>query len=218
MGAFYETKICFTEAIGYTRPLSWEEWMKIRSDHKAAALFVQFYADIYGAWNKTKSFYTLEEDGVSTMMQYLQKNVSLIENCENKFRPAYIYKVAFNCLYCICHDIKRDRERWENETSNITSCGEDELDLFDTVVSHDDNEYIDSIDRTKLWAIVSSMGPEALKVVDHLINGSKLGKTPKRSASYKFDPLRDIEVSVERMHEIVDQLKVSLAAFKELYY
>lgn len=211
--AFAETKKLFIESTRYTRPVSYEEWILIPQEHKAAVLFVQFYDEITLAWYKTKSFFVVEEDGVSTMLQYLIKNVPIIENDPKRFKPSYIYKVAYNCLYCISHDIKRDIERFEKEVSNIVMSGEDQLDLFDTVPAKSD--MYDEVMRKEFWAIIESEGLKTQKVINHLLNGESLGTVSKRSKSYATDPLRDIAVSVEEMENIIADLKRKLARFIE---
>lgn len=209
--AFSETRNLFITTTGYTRPLSYDEWMMIPSEHKAAVLFVQFYDEITLAWYKTKSFFVVEEDGVSTMLQYLMKNVPIIEKDPKRFKPSYIYKVAYNCLYCISHDIKRDIERYENEVSNIVTSGEDQLDLFDTVVSKSD--MYEEISRQEFWAIIEDMGVKTQKVINYLLNGESLGTVSKRSKSYATDPLRDVAVSIDEMEAIVADLKKKLASY-----
>ena len=209
--AFMETRNLFMGSTGYTRPLSYEEWMMIPSGHKAAVLFVQFYDEITLAWYKTKSYFVVEEDGVSTMLQYLVKNVPIIEKDPKRFKPSYIYRVAYNCLYCISHDIKRDIERYEKEVSNIVMSGEDQLDLFDTVVSKSD--IYDEICKREFWAVIENMGVKTQKVINHILNGESLGKVSRRSKSYATDPLRDIAVSVEEMEVILADLKRKLARF-----
>lgn len=217
MGAFYETKIFFLESLG--RPVStYEDWMNMPSRSRVAGLYLAFYNEIMTAWNKTKSFYTPEEDGVSCILQYLEKNQPMIENDSNKFSPRYIYRVAFNCLYCICHDIKRDKKRWENETSNIVSAGEDEINLFDSYVGGDSQDSEIKRARKALWATVSVLGDEGAKVVDHLINGDSLGKARKNSVNYSQDKLRDVSVSKKRADEIIQILRIILEPFKDDFY
>lgn len=215
--AFNETRNLFRTYLNYTGPLSYEQWLATADDSKAAVLFVQFFDQITLAWYKTKSFFVLEEDGVYTMLQYLTKNVPIIKENPKRFTPNYIYRVAYNCLYCISHDIKRDIERYERETSNIIFNGEDELNLFDTVPATDP-DINDRWTQAHFWAIIETMGPATQKVVNHLINGDPLTKVGKRSKSYATDPLRDIEVTLEEMEVIVEELKTKLAAFKNVYY
>lgn len=212
--AFAETRKSFITGTRYTKPVSYEEWSNLSDDHKAAVLFVQFYDQITLAWYKTKSFFVLEEDGVSTIMQYLLKNVPVIESEPKRFSPSYIYKVAYNCLYCISHDIKRDIERYEKEMSNIISCGDDQLDLFDTVSC---NSNVDEhISKEEFWATIENMGLKTQKVVYHLLNGDSLNKVSKRNQYYATDPLRDISVSVDELDTIVAELRVKLARFEDL--
>ena len=213
--AFTETRNLFINSVGYTRPLSYDEWMLVPSNHKAAVLFVQFYDQITLAWYKTKSFFVVEEDGVSTMLQYLMKNVPIIENDPKRFKPSYIYKVAYNCLYCISHNIKRDIERFENEVSNIVACGEDQLDLFDTVASG--NTVEDAIDKEEFWSLIENMDLKTQKVLNHLLNGESLNKVSKRNPMYELDPLRDIVVSVEEMEQIIEQLKIKLEKYSNMF-
>lgn len=242
--AFRETRNLFINYTNYTRPLSYAEWLAVPEDNKAAVLYVQFYEQITLAWYKTKSFFVLEEDGVSTILQYLVKNVPILKENSARFKPSYIYQVAYNCLYCISHDIKRDIERWENETSNIIGYGEDELDLFDTVVSNccDADE---ELTKQKFWAIIEQMGPETEKVVNHLLNGTPMKKAAFRSSdpstraswekktdkekkeamffyevtkkNYEIDPLKDIAVSAQQAEEIIKNLREKLDAYRSVY-
>lgn len=217
MGAFYETKIFFLESLG--RPVTtYEEWMNMPERRRSAGLYLAFYNEIMTAWNKTKSFYTPEEDGVSCILQYLEKNQPIIESDRNKFNPRYVYRVAFNCLYCICHDIKTDRRRWETETSNIVSNGEDEINLFDNYVGGECQDAELERVRAAFWESISILGDEGAKVVDYLINGGSLGKTRKDSVNYNEDRLRDVSVSRKRSEEIIEILKILLKPFKDDFY
>lgn len=218
MNAFYDTKTLFVGTLNFTEQLSYEDWMKINPDYKAAALFVNYFTQIYGAWNKCKSFYTPEEDGVSTVLQYLQKNVPVIENDPKRYSPAYIYRVAYNCLYCVCHDLKKPRDAWENETSNIIGCGEDELDLFDLAVDVVEGDMASKLTKIKFWKIIKSLDPKATKVLNHILNGEPLEAVSKCSKKYKADPLRDVEVKLEEVETIMNDIRGLLAAFKSEFY
>lgn len=213
--AFNTTRNMFIEATGYTKPLSYDEWMKVSSSYKSAVLFVQFYDQITLAWYKTKSFFVEEELGVETMLQYLEKNVPLLEANSAKFTPHYIYTVAYNCLYCISHDIKRDIQRYENEISNIVRTSDDELDLFDTIVNPDAIEH--DIHKKMFWDMIENFDLKTQKVVYHLLNGESLRRTSKRSPRYATDPLRDISVSVSEMETILEELKVKLSKFSDMF-
>lgn len=214
--AFTATKNMYREFTMYTKPLSYEEWLATADDLKAAILFVQFFDQITLAWHKTKSFYTPEEDGVDVVNQYLMKNVPIIAADKTKFTPAYIYQVAFNCIYCVCHDIKKDKERFEKEVSNtVQTDNGDELDLFD--LASTGNQIVAELDQKAFWAAIEDPDVKTEKVIDYLINGGDLSKpirrTSKNSLDYESDRLRDVAVSTEEMTEIVNKLRARLAEY-----
>lgn len=215
--AFAESRNLFTMYTGYIKPLTFDQWSTLPDSHKSAVLFVQFYDEITLAWYKLSSTYSYvpDEDGVSTVCQYLEKNVSKIMENPNKFTAPYIYQVAYNCLYCITHDPIKPRERWLNETSNITcSDSGDELDLFDTVKTGSaEDAYEADTYRKMFWQVIEDAGLETQKVVNYLLNGDPLKKVSKNSKHYANDPLRDIQVELDQVEEIVASLKEKLAAF-----
>lgn len=188
--AFYETRDMFKNYTGYTKPLSFEEWSKVEDDSKAAVLFVQFFDQITLAWYKVKSFYTLEEDGVGTMLDYLVKNVPIIEADPKRFKASYIYKVAFNCLYCICHDLKGERERFDKECSNIIFNGDsEETNIFDLVPNGEDN--IESvITKRDFWALIEDQDEETFAVVNKLLGGTGYSRDVETDEGVKAVPYR----------------------------
>ena len=218
MSAFFETKNIFAQYTSFETSLAFDEWNSRPHDQKAALLFVQFFASIVAAWEKANSFdFIPGDDGVSVVCQYLEKNVSKIEENPSRFTASYIYRVAYNCMYCICHDLKSVKDRWENETSNIVAHDGSELDLFDTVAASDsaaDDVYFMEEFRSKFWAVVEQSGLEAQKVIDYLLSGdpSSLKKVNKNSKSYANDILRDVEVSLDKVEDILAQLRKNLQA------
>lgn len=165
--AFAETRNCFASYIDYTHPLSYEEWLCAPDDHKAAILYVQFYEEITLAWYKCKSLYTPEENGVEEMMKYLMKNTPIIMENPKRFTSNYIYRVAYNCLYCICHDIQRDKERFALERSNILVVGDDEIDLFDTTVQDDGMEKV--LRSEEFWKAFEDEDEATFMVINKLM-------------------------------------------------
>jgi len=192
---FYTTKKLFSEYLGYVKPLSFSEWMALPSDKKAAVLYVQFFDQVSLAWYKTQSSYSVAADGVAETLQYLQKNVSKIEADEKRFTPGYIYRVCYNCLFCLCRDPNRYKAAYENECSNIIGYGEDELDLFDTV--SDDNDRYEQYEkesiRERFWTVIESLSeeyPEVHEVVAKLLGGDvrvDSKKTVYTSKQYQKD-------------------------------
>lgn len=213
MKAFYDTKQLYLEYTGYTKPLSYEEWNDYPSGLKAGLLYLQFYNEITLAWDKANTLDFIEaEEGVSTMLQYLEKNVSIIENNPKRFSPNYIYRVAYNCLYCICHDRKCDKDRLENETSGIVNYDGEELNLFDTIAdSHGSVENVLETDsfESQFWSIIEDAGLPAEKVMRYLLSEDEadLRALTKRCKRYQADPLRDVEVALDKVDEIISELR-----------
>ena len=142
---FSETRAYLLNYIDYTSPLSFDEWVIVDDSSKAAVLYLQFYEQITLAWYKAKSNYGDENLGVSTILQYLEKNVPIIKGDPKRFTANYIYRVAYNCLYCICHDIQRDKQAYQNEISATMKDSEDkEINILLTIedVSSDPEKHI----------------------------------------------------------------------------
>lgn len=138
---FYKTYLMYREYIGYEKELSYQKWLRLPERFKAAALYVQFYDQITLAWYKCKTDWSIEEEGVETVNQYLMKNVKKIEEDQKRFRPAYIYKVAWNCLYCLCIDTTKNKERYYTETPESFSVNyDDDISWFDLIGSKEDFE------------------------------------------------------------------------------
>lgn len=208
VGQFQITKNLFREYTGYTEPLSYDEWNSLPQDHKAAVLYLQFFEQITLAWYKLKSIYSLEEDGVAEILQYLNKNVSKIEQDKNRFKPAYIYKVAYNCLYCLCRDPNRYKRTFENEVSNLTTSENgDVLDLFATIVS--DHEIEDQLDkqihlkkREQFWNLIEDMGTDTLTVVSILLGETSIEKS---------------KLDIAEFDSIVAELRIKLEPFENIF-
>lgn len=214
---FAETRNLFTMYTGYVKPLSYDEWNALPHSHKTAVLFVQFYDEITLAWYKlaTKCTWVPDEDGVSTVCQYLEKNVARLEADPKRFTSAYMYQVAYNCLYCITVDPPKPRERAEKERCHIAE-GPDgtEYDLYDTAACQSaEDQFEDDTYKEMFWQVIEDMGLETKKVVNYLLNNDSLTKVSKRAKSYKYDELRDVEVQLDQVEEIVAQLREKLARF-----
>lgn len=199
---FYEARRLFINHINYTDPYSYEEWVALPDDHKTVALYIQYFNEIILAWYKTKSFYASEEEGVETVLQYLHKNVPILEENKKKFNERYIYRVAYNCLYCISHDRLIDEARWELETSNICPTSDGEINMFDLIEDNDASSEFDLSDRAiraKFWEIVDS-DPDMAALVNNILNGEKLGFRGKRKEA------------------AMENLKAKLEVFKVYFY
>lgn len=187
MTQFMKTKIQFEEALdglGCDSSNYWD-WLLIPSDFKAIALYVQFYEQITLAWEKTKKPFVYEEDAVSTLMQYLLKNIPILESDRKRFTPAYIYKIAFNAFYPLVR-IKRDIDFYTNWAStygpvlDVNLRDDDEENLFtepyyiDRLV--DEKTPFDEFNRNEFWKLIESTDSETKQVVERLVNGKKIRK------------------------------------------
>lgn len=217
MDQFKETFNRFQSFVNYTSPISYQEWSSLRDrDSKVAVLYCQFFDQITLAWYKAKADFVPDEDGVSCVLQYLTKNVPILEQDENKFTQAYIYRISYNCMDCL-RFVQRDINRSKTETTNVVFHDGEELDLCD-LVPHKDMSYEEKLDQEQFWAIIKDMGLETEKVVNYLLNGESLRRVSKRSKSYGVDPLTDVSVDKKKLEEILDELRVRLAPFKVAYY
>lgn len=189
MNQFKETLNRFKPAlIGLDYNNYWE-WMLIPDDLKAAALYEKFYDTITLAWSKTQKPFVEEETAVSTLMQYLIKNVEIIREDRKRFTPNYLYKIAFNAFYPLGR-IKRDIERFSQEESLWDYTHEYDNQVSDDI---DNNFYWDSpyicravaFDESddemleEVWKIIESCDEQTKKVIESLIGGKKLGKRMK---------------------------------------
>ena len=215
LNALYETRNLFISYTSYVKSLSFEQWKAVPEDQKAAVLFVQFFEQICMAYNKVNRFDVLPcEDAVSIVLQYLQKNVALILEQPNRFTPAYIYKVSYNCIYCILEGEKLQKRL--AETSSTIECDGQELNLFDALGigsdSAEDEYELNSL-GDQIWKVIEDSGLEAKKVANYLLSGDlkDLKKVSKNAKNYAADPLRDIEVSVDSLDAIIQELREKLA-------
>lgn len=142
MTEFKNTYNMFNEYIianSYSTPMSYGAWVKLPKDLKAPALFVNFFDQITLAWNKLRTAAAVEEECVEETLQYLWKQVPILERDPKKFTKKYIYRIVSNCIYCRSidpYDPNVGKNSWYNKTqSNRVIFDGDELDLFETMSS-----------------------------------------------------------------------------------
>lgn len=241
MAAFYETRNAFREQlISADDILSYEDWLTKSTGEKVARLFLQFFEQITLAWDKANQFDFIDsEEGVEIVLQYLEKQVCdryikghpkkkvsekffnahpdmceekrLIDEDRTKFSPAYIYKISYNCMYCICHDRKIDKDRWDNETTAIklNSSGE-EYNVLDDVSSGTAEEFYSKKEfESQFWEVIEDTGLCAEKAMRYLLSGdvADLKKLNCRNKNYGADPLEDVEVPLESLDSMLATLR-----------
>ena len=184
---FRETYNSMRETIGYTKPISYQEWVNVRDDYKAAWLYVQFFDQISLAWYKVSlnNRYADEDNGVSEMLSYCVKNVTKILEDGRRFTPNYMYRVAYNCLYCIAIDRVGFKMTYETCVSQYVNSGDgDELNIFDTVAV--DESPLEEITREEIWEIIRNQSVEMQQVIEDAINGRHLNKANKAKLQKLF--------------------------------
>lgn len=220
---FNQTYAMFRDYLsGYPKKLTYEEWNKAEAEDKAALLYVRFFKEVTLAWcNSTVTHgivYVTQEDGISTVLQYLMKNVDKISEDPKRFTPQYIYTVCYNCLRSLVRTRNTDKHRSTHDIPHKYTEGDVSVDLFDLVPSDDDDLETAEI-KEAVWEIIHHMGPKAEKVVNHIINPKDtLKRVSKKTSAGKLDRLADISVSEEEYEEIVAELKVRLAPYRDIIF
>ena len=221
MSQFYETYKNFRNYLGYSRPLTFEEWLAQADDDKAAFLYVQFFREIQIAWLKTRSPYSEEEDGIEVVLQYLIKNVPLIVADPVRFDARYVYRTIFNCLYCRCNNVKRERDKWLSEQSNIVYSAEEEFDLFDITI--DPNYRSHDLERNCFWELIENMGEDTVTVVIKLLGG-KGDMIPIKVRNRETGEIEDkfkykySKIPKARREQIIAELREALECYKDIFY
>lgn len=200
--SFYATRNIFRNYINYERPLTFEEWSSIDDDKKAAVLYVQFFDQITLAWYKLKTDAAIEEDCVSEVLMYLIKNVPVIESNPSRFKPSYIYKVVYNCIYCKSIDPYKGqtaKTSWFNNTcSQFVQKGDEIVDIFDEISNTEDIDVTAA--REHFWAIIEDMGDDVIAIVENILNGTRVPEAVNK-----------------RRAEILIELQNRLIAYKEVF-
>lgn len=190
MNQFKETLNRFKPALVELDYSTYWEWMLIPDDLKAVALYVQFYDAVTLAWSKTQKPFIEEEAAVSTLMQYLIKNVEIIKQNRNRFTANYLYKVAFNALYSL-GVIKRDIDYFYNEHvseyQKIKNRPDDMSEEFDPDNSaYSEQSFTDRLmifdiyfhdtHDDEIWKIIENCDDDTKRIIEYLLGGRKLGK------------------------------------------
>lgn len=171
--AFADSRKFFRYYLNCDMPLSYDDWVKLPDEHKAAALFVQFYPEVLSAWNHC--YYNSEfsdESAVSVLLQYLQKNVNKIMNDRNRYTCEYIYTIAYNCMAKAISSLSRNKKiKAKSDKSSIS--------LNDEDIRDEEPSYEVSFDfevrRRELWKHISVVCTEdELVLIECLINKSHI--------------------------------------------
>jgi len=219
---FIQTRKMFREYLsGYPKNPTYEEWNNAEDDDKASLLYVVFYQEITLAWYNAivarGVIYVSQEDGVSTVLQYLMKNVEKISADPERYSPKYIYQVCYNCLFSLGSTRTTDIQRSACEISNeyVNPADNVAINLWDLVPSEDEDLETQQT-KEAIWNIIRHMGPKAEKVVNHLINPTDtLRRVSTKSTERSTDRLADISVSEAEYNAIIAELRIKLAPYRD---
>ncbi len=218
---FFATKKMFSNHLNYTRPISYDRWAALDPDDKAACLFVQFFDQIVLAWRKLRTPAAIEEECLEEVLQYIIKNVSVLEEHPDRFNPKYLYKVAWNAIYCRAVDPYNGQtasSSWYNNTCSAYVPTEDgEVCLFD-LICQDSDDIATQLAKEAFWRIVQSvvddMGAEAAFVINNLCGADTsapkfFGSEEHPEAGRRVSPSTRKKVTEElksRLQRIMDEL------------
>lgn len=173
---FQVTKTRFMESLSFIKsfPITYEFWMTLDDEFKAAALYLNFYPQIILAWQNETDYFLDEEDVLSIMMQYLVKNVDKIKDDRKRWSRGYIYTCMKNAVIGI-RRIKKNRDFSDNTQSNIFMLEDGEHDLYDVI-----EDEKDCFRDARFWRIIENLDDDMKAYVSHLIYGTKFTAAEKR--------------------------------------
>lgn len=141
---FKKTYNLFRETLNLFPHETYGQWYDLDDRYKAITLYVNFYEAILIAWKKAYEPHVEVETAISTLMQYLIKNVEVIKDHPKRFTPQYVYKVAFNAFYPLKR-VRRDITWFYYRASAYTV---DKDSLIECQISNEDDpdnrQYLDT--------------------------------------------------------------------------
>ena len=205
MCQFQSTFEVFEPAVKATRLNlnKYEGWIHLPDDLKVAGLYVRFFSQIKLAWAKSARPYIEEELAVSTLIQYLMKNVDLIKWQRKRYCEAYIYSVAFNALFPLTrvqsyHDwyygvmstpfYERDEDAFMTAMQNANSDFENAMYTDCWNVEHEHTEFSDELLDKQVadlwnWIRKTFTDSPSIRAIEKAIKGDKQ-MTEKQKVSF----------------------------------
>lgn len=183
-------------------PITYTEWMKLPSDQKAVALYINFYYYIESMAAKfILKMGISEEDILSTLMlAFIRRTVKSIEESPDKYNAAFIAASVRNVII--------DLWRCSKDTENVlirTDLQADDSDDMDKLSVFDNLEgpgYDDEcgVLKDRMITMVSqslkdnypSFDKDTKTIINHLMRGKKLTPRLKNKARKVFPKLRKL--------------------------
>lgn len=224
MTEFYETKTRYVSATNCEYPISFEDWLKLPDDKKAAALYVNFFETIVLAYIKSTATCVEEQDLLSTLLQYLVKNVPVIKKDKRKYNGNYIYRVSYNAMAAL-RRFKGANERIDHYAPRYVQTKDgDEWDTFE-IIEDERRPMTEQLEFAidEIHAILAKSDATEIAVINHLLYDKKLSKRAEARydeivatlrgllSKYKRDLLPDADIKffdVIRHKELLESATV----------
>lgn len=182
-------------------------WVLLNKEYRAPALYVTFYPEILMAWRKNYSMfpYIDEAIAISTVMQYLMKNVMVIIDNPKRFSEPYIYKVAYRCIYSLgkvksnanyYHNCTHSFYEFDETQTNLNSGNDHDANsacfrIHDSAI--DDTDILDLIKNREIEQLVDEIVAEDTRfgyIIDNLLCHTRIPKDIADSKQILFDLLK----------------------------
>lgn len=194
MGAFFDTFIMFKKYIGNVTPFTYEQWLTFSDSYKIASLYVQFYDVIFKAYCVNCSKYATEEECVSRLLQYLNRNVAHIVNHPERFNSAYIYTVSANSINTLTHSSRVNKNlKFYYDcviSNNAYRADGTPLDLYDTI-SDDTRDMWSNLLASKIPKLEEQLTPQEYRVAEYIMFERKLPKRLMRRYNALLSSIQD---------------------------
>lgn len=203
--------------------LTFNKWMKKPDDLKAAFLFINFYKEIKNARFKAIKMKWVDECKVlSTLFQYLDKNVYRIKDDPKRYTAAYIYQVSYNCMKSTNWD-KSAENIYNKEVSLTVQINDSEFDVCDMLldVVSEVPGVLSGIDQFDIvydyvpdvFVIIRRLGPEYEKLAYSLITSQGLRRVSKSNKNRVYNPFSEVSVSKNDIPHMMKVLKYVISEY-----
>ena len=177
---FARVRSSFEDAMSSIQfPITYEQWLGIKDQYKAAALFVNFYDQICLARSKWLCGFITEGEDSSIVLQRLLKNVEVLKNDRKRFTKNYMFRVAYNAIGEL-RKIQGTVDFYNLTESNIKiSASGEEVDEFSTRIGEEYDgvsEMVRSQYSDAFWSVVNGLDKDSKRLVEALLGGKPVGK------------------------------------------
>lgn len=199
---FEDAKVRFIDALSYyvapEDKITYEVWVTIPESMRAVALYVAFYPEVMIALSKSTAAYIPDEDLLSFLLQYLQKNVGKMT--KRRYTPSYMYSIAYNCMAAPRRN-KTPQKRFELEIPQYANTSDGELDRFTTYVDDDALDMEELVANKEIWDIIQTASTDVKEVIYNILDHTRLPK----------------HITKSKKAEIIRHLRKTCVKYRQLY-